>query len=98
MGVTCGHVKKAVSGAKANPPAVVRAGAAEGVLGGLGLVADVGDDVGGQLARALATADGIDLREPRPHPLRLKRIKVSGKDNQLAFIMRVRGGKRGLAK
>lgn len=56
------------------------------------LVADCGYET------AVTTIDGIDLREPRPHPLRLKRIKVSGKDNQLAFIMRVRGGKRGLAK
>ncbi len=47
---------------------------------------------------AVTTIDGIDRREPRPHPLRLKRIKVSGKDNQLAFIMRLRGGKRGLNK
>ena len=46
----------------------------------------------------MTTIDGINRREPRPHPLRLKRIKVSGKDNQLAFIMRLRGGKRGLNK
>ena len=57
-----------------------------------------------QLARecgyqtAVTTVDGIDCREPRPDPLRLKRIKVSGKDNQLAFVLRVRGGKRGLKK
>lgn len=47
---------------------------------------------------AVTTIDGIDLRMPRPDPLRLKRIKVSGKDHQLAFILRLRGGKRGLRK
>lgn len=47
---------------------------------------------------AVTTIDGIDQREPRPDPLRLKRIKVSGKDNQLAFVLRMRGGKRGLRK
>lgn len=47
---------------------------------------------------AVTTIDGIDLHEPRPDPLRLKRIKVSGKDNQLAFVMRLRGGKRGWRK
>ena len=60
------------------------------------------DDV--QLARecgydtAVTTIDGIDRREPRPDPLRLKRIKVSGKDSRLAFVLRMRGGKRGLRK
>lgn len=49
-------------------------------------------------ATAVTTMDGIDCREPRPDPLRLKRIKVSGKDNQLAFVMRLRGGKRGWRK
>lgn len=47
---------------------------------------------------AVTTVDGIDQSRPRPDPLRLLRIKVSGKDNALAFIMRMRGGKRGLRK
>jgi peptidoglycan/xylan/chitin deacetylase (PgdA/CDA1 family) len=47
---------------------------------------------------AVTTLDGIDTRTPRPDPLQLKRIKVSGKDNMLAFVMRMRGGKRGWKK
>ena len=47
---------------------------------------------------AVTTVDGIDARTPRPDPLQLKRIKVSGKDNMLAFVMRMRGGKRGWKK
>lgn len=47
---------------------------------------------------AVTTVDGIDLRSPRPDPLRLLRIKISGKDNALAFILRLRTGKRGLKK
>ena len=47
---------------------------------------------------AVTTIDGIDTRTPRPDPLQLKRIKVSGKDNMLAFVMRMRGGKRGWRK
>lgn len=47
---------------------------------------------------AVTTRDGIDLRSPRPDALQLKRIKVSGKDNHLAFVMRMRGGKRGWRK
>mgnify|MGYP000904118729 FL=1 len=47
---------------------------------------------------AVTTIDGIDARTPRPDPLQLKRIKVSGKDNMLAFVMRMRGGKRGWRK
>ena len=47
---------------------------------------------------AVTTLDGIDARTPRPDPLQLKRIKVSGKDNLLAFAMRMRGGKRGWKK
>lgn len=47
---------------------------------------------------AVTTLDGIDTRTPRPDPLQLKRIKVSGKDNLLAFVMRMRGGKRGWKK
>ena len=47
---------------------------------------------------AATTIDGIDARMPRPDPLQLKRIKISGKDNMLAFVMRMRGGKRGWRK
>ncbi len=47
---------------------------------------------------AVTTVDGIDARAPRPDPLQLQRIKVSGKDNMLAFAMRMRGGKRGWRK
>lgn len=47
---------------------------------------------------AVTTVDGIDLRSPPPDPLELKRIKVSGKDNLLAFILRMRTGRRGLSK
>lgn len=47
---------------------------------------------------AVTTLDGIDARTPRPDPLQLKRIKVSGKDNLLAFTMRMRGGRRGWKK
>ena len=47
---------------------------------------------------AVTTIDGIDAHTPRPDPLQLKRIKVSGKDNMLAFVMRMRGGKRGWKK
>lgn len=54
-----------------------------------------------QLAReagystAVTTVEGIDKLQPLPDPLDLKRIKVSGKDNLLAFVMRMRGGRRG---
>lgn len=54
-----------------------------------------------QLAReagystAVTTVEGIDTLHPLPDPLDLKRIKVSGKDNLLAFVMRMRGGRRG---
>ena len=47
---------------------------------------------------AVTTIDGIDARTPHPDPLQLKRIKVSGKDGMLAFVMRMRGGKRGWKK
>ncbi len=47
---------------------------------------------------AVTTIDGIDARTLRPDPLQLKRIKVSGKDRLLAFVMRMRGGKRGWRK
>ena len=57
-----------------------------------------------QLARengyttAVTTLEGIDKLRPLPDPLDLKRIKVSGKDNLLAFVMRMRGGRRGWKK
>ncbi|WP_068808868.1 polysaccharide deacetylase family protein [Thauera phenolivorans] len=47
---------------------------------------------------AVTTVDGIDPRSPRPDPLELKRIKVSGKDTMLGFVMRMRAGKRGWRK
>jgi len=47
---------------------------------------------------AVTTVDGIDPVIPRPDPMQLKRIKVSGKDNLLAFVMRLRGGRRGWKK
>ena len=56
------------------------------------------NDVNGVTAVVIATVDGIDARTPRPDPLQLKRIKVSGKDNMPAFVMRMRGGKRGWKK
>ena len=46
---------------------------------------------------AVTTEAGID-RGPAPDPYRLKRVKISGKDNMLAFILRMRGGLRGLGK
>ena len=57
-----------------------------------------------QLAReagyetAVTTVEGIDALMPRPEPLDLQRVKVSGKDNQLAFVMKMRGGRRGWRK
>lgn len=57
-----------------------------------------------QLAReagyetAVTTVEGIDALMPRLEPLDLQRVKVSGKDNQLAFIMKMRGGRRGWRK
>lgn len=47
---------------------------------------------------AVTTVEGIDMVVPRPEPLDLKRVKVSGKDNQLAFVMKMRGGRRGWRK
>lgn len=41
---------------------------------------------------AVTTEEGIDSV---PDPLRLKRIKVSGKDNLLAFKVRIKTGRRG---
>lgn len=47
---------------------------------------------------AVTTVEGIDTRTPRPDPLDLKRVKISGKDGQLAFVLKMRGGKRGWRK
>ena len=46
---------------------------------------------------AVTTDTGIDSL-PFSSPLQLKRIKISGKDNLLAFILRMRSGYRGLNK
>lgn len=46
---------------------------------------------------AVTTLDGIDPH-PYAEPLRLSRVKVSGKDNFIAFVLRMRGGKRGWRK
>ncbi len=43
---------------------------------------------------AVTTNEGTDALRDRDN-LQLKRIKVSGRDNMLAFIMRMRTGKRG---
>jgi peptidoglycan/xylan/chitin deacetylase (PgdA/CDA1 family) len=48
-------------------------------------------------ACGMTTEPGI-ASLPYRDRMRLPRIKVSGKDNLLAFIMRMRGGKRGLLK
>lgn len=48
-------------------------------------------------SNAVTTVDGIDAH-PYADPLRIRRIKISGKDNFLAFRLRLRGGKRGLNK
>ena len=45
---------------------------------------------------AVTTIEGIEPARPQPDFLQLKRIKVSGKDNLLAFICRIRTGRRGL--
>jgi peptidoglycan/xylan/chitin deacetylase (PgdA/CDA1 family) len=45
---------------------------------------------------AVTTIAGIDAG--RPDPLQLKRVKISGKDNLLAFRLRMRCGQRGLNK
>lgn len=45
---------------------------------------------------AVTTIEGIEHATPLPDFLQLKRIKVSGKDNMLAFICRIRTGRRGL--
>jgi peptidoglycan/xylan/chitin deacetylase (PgdA/CDA1 family) len=46
---------------------------------------------------AVTTEPGIDPW-PFPDPLAIRRVKVSGKENLLAFRMRMRGGRRGLWK
>lgn len=46
-------------------------------------------------ASAVTTCEGIDSLSERDN-LQLKRIKVSGRDNMLAFIMRMRTGRRGI--
>jgi peptidoglycan/xylan/chitin deacetylase (PgdA/CDA1 family) len=43
---------------------------------------------------AVTTREGID-NPGRWNPLELRRIKISGKDNWLAFVLRMRGGRRG---
>ncbi|TEU23828.1 polysaccharide deacetylase family protein [Alkanindiges illinoisensis] len=45
---------------------------------------------------AVTTVEGVDELLPKPDFLQLKRIKVSGKDNMLAFKCRIRTGQRGL--
>lgn len=47
---------------------------------------------------AVTTVEGIDRISPDLDPLDLKRVKVSGKDGMLAFVMRMRGGRRGWKK
>ncbi len=46
---------------------------------------------------AMTTEPGIAQRPFRDR-MQLPRIKVSGRDSMLAFVMRIRGGKRGLFK
>jgi len=46
---------------------------------------------------AVTTIDGIDTNLSK-QPFELRRVKVSGKDNLLAFKLRMRRGKRGLNK
>lgn len=46
---------------------------------------------------AVTTVAGIDTDYP-VDPFQIKRVKVSGKDNLFAFIMRMRGGLRGFSK
>lgn len=43
---------------------------------------------------AVTTVDGID-GHPYADPLRIRRVKISGKDNFLAFVLRMRSGRRG---
>lgn len=46
---------------------------------------------------AVTTIDGIDAH-PYADPLRIRRVKISGKDNFIAFVLRMRGGRRGWRK
>ncbi|MBY4676440.1 polysaccharide deacetylase family protein [Marinobacterium arenosum] len=45
-------------------------------------------------ANAVTTVEGIDP-DPAAKPFELKRVKISGKDNWLAFRLRLRTGRRG---
>lgn len=45
-------------------------------------------------SNAVTTVDGIDAH-PYADPLRIRRVKISGKDNFLAFVLRMRSGRRG---
>lgn len=45
---------------------------------------------------AVTTVEGIQPRDPMPDFWQLQRIKISGKDNLLAFKCRIHTGKRGL--
>lgn len=45
-------------------------------------------------SNAVTTEDGIDAH-PYADPLRIRRVKISGKDNFLAFVLRMRSGRRG---
>ncbi len=46
---------------------------------------------------AVTTDPGIDDTET-PDPFRLRRVKISGKENMLAFRMRMKSGRRGWSK
>lgn len=46
---------------------------------------------------AVTTVDGVDPL-PFPDPMRIARVKAAGKDNFLAFRLRITGGKRGWRK
>lgn len=46
-------------------------------------------------SHAVTTVEGIDVH-PFADPFRIRRIKVSGKDNLLAFVLKIRGGRRGV--
>lgn len=59
--------------------------------------ADVEEARAAGYTNAVTTVDGIDAH-PYADPLRIRRVKVSGKDNFLAFVLRMKGGKRGFAK
>ncbi len=46
-------------------------------------------------SNAVTTVEGIDAH-PFAEPLRIRRVKISGKDNFLAFVFRIRRGRLGL--